>query len=95
MHSLEILGFSSKDMFMGVVKEKYTGGNHMVLALHIDKNSPPLILDNLSIKILPIDNRVDLELLFMLNRHGFFRLENYKKLIEIKKILDSHHKRIP
>ena len=86
MYSLERLGISPKIMYMSAVKEKYVGGDHMVLSLHVDKNSPPLVLDNLSTKVLPIDKRIDLELVFMFNEYGFYQLENHKKLREINKI---------
>jgi predicted transglutaminase-like cysteine proteinase len=86
MYSLERLGISPKIMYMSAVKEKYVGGDHMVLSLHVDKNSPPLVLDNLSTKVLPIDKRVDLELVFMFNEYGFYQLENHKKLREINRI---------
>jgi len=86
MYSLKRLGISPKIMYMSAVKEKYVGGDHMVLSLHVDKNSPPLVLDNLSTKVLPIDKRIDLELVFMFNEYGFYQLENHKKLREINKI---------
>ncbi len=93
MYSLKKLGFSEKIMYMSAVKEKYVGGDHMVLSLQIDKNSPPLVLDNLSMKVLPIDKRVDLKLMFMFNKNGFFKLNDYKKLINIdNKILPAYEK---
>jgi len=86
MYSLKILGISSKIMYMSTVKEKYSGGDHMVLSLRVDKNKPPLVLDNLSFRVLPMDKRVDLDLIFMFNKDRFYKLRNYKKLIEINKI---------
>ncbi len=58
----------------------------MVLSVSLDENKPPLVLDNLSTKVLPIDKRVDLKLIFMFNEYGFYNLLNYNELIEIKKI---------
>ena len=86
MYSLEKLGISKKNMYISAVKEKFIGANHMVLSFQIDKNTPPLVLDNLSTRVLPIDKRIDLEPVFMFNEYGFYKLENHKKLIEIKKI---------
>ncbi|WP_051505420.1 transglutaminase-like cysteine peptidase [Sulfurospirillum arcachonense] len=85
-YSLKKLGFSTKDMYLSVVKEKYTGGDHMVLSLHVNKNSPPLVLDNLSTKVLSFDKRVDLKLNFMFNDFEFFTLKDYKTFIKINKI---------
>jgi len=94
MYSLEQLGISPKIMYMSAVKEKYRGGNHMVLSLHVDKNTPPLVLDNLSTRVLPIDKRVDLELMFMFNENGFFKLTNRQKIIRIKQINISAYKEL-
>ena len=81
-----MLGIPTENMYMSAVKEKFTGGDHMVLALHVDKNSSFLLLDNLSTKVLPISTRVDLNLLFMFNEFGFYKLKNNNELIEIQKI---------
>ncbi len=86
MYSLKILGINPQIMYMSAVKDKYTGGNHMVLSLRVDKNKPPLILDNLSSKVLSLDKRVDLKLMFIFNKDGFFNLSNYKKLVKIDKL---------
>ncbi len=86
MYSLKMLGVSSKTMYMSVVKDKYTGGDHMVLSLHVEHNNSFLVLDNLSTKVLPIDKRVDLKVVFMFNEYGFYQLENYKRQRKINKI---------
>jgi len=86
MYTLKKLGISSKDMYMNVVKERFIGGDHMVLNLHVDKKSPQIVLDNLSTKVLSIDKRVDLKSVFMFNKYGFYILENFKDLKQIKKI---------
>jgi predicted transglutaminase-like cysteine proteinase len=83
MYSLKLLGINPKIMYMSAVKDKYTGGNHMVLSLRIDKNKPPLILDNLSSKVLSLDKRVDLKLMFIFNKEGFFKLKNHQYLVKI------------
>lgn len=85
-YSLEMLGISSKDMYFSAVKEKYIGGDHMVLSLHVDKQKTPIILDNLSTKILAIDKRIDLEIRFLFNETGFYKLKEYKHLEKINKI---------
>lgn len=86
MYTLELLDIPKKNMYMSAVKEKFTGGDHMVLSLHVSKNEVPLVLDNLSTRVLPINKRVDLKLVFMFNESGFYQLENYNKLFKIEKI---------
>lgn len=83
-YSLKLLGIPTSSMYFSAVKEKYIGGNHMVLALIDDKEKEPLILDNLSTKVLSIDKRVDLETMFMFNETGFYKLEKFKYLVKMK-----------
>jgi predicted transglutaminase-like cysteine proteinase len=85
-YSLEMLGLSSEDMYFSAVKEKFTSGDHMVLSLHVDKTKPPIILDNLSTKVLSVDKRVDLETQFLFNDTGFYKLQQYKNFQKINPI---------
>ena len=82
--SLIKLGFDEKKLFITVVKEKYSGAYHMVLSYFLFKNRSPLILDNLSFKILPLKKRVDLKVDSFINSHGVFQLKR-GKLIKVAK----------
>jgi len=85
-YTLGLMGIPSEDMTFSVVKEKYSGGYHMVLSLHVDKNNSFLILDNLSIKILTWEKRIDLEPIFLFNRYGFYRFDEKRHIKEIEQI---------
>ncbi|AXK49620.1 hypothetical protein CRU87_04115 [Aliarcobacter trophiarum LMG 25534] len=54
------LGVKKENLYMAVVKERTSSGMHMVLFYIEDKNKSPLVLDNLSFKVLPLSKRVDL-----------------------------------
>lgn len=85
-YTLEKLGISPDDMYLSVVKEKFIGGDHMVLSLQIDKDKDPLILDNLSFRVLSISKRVDLDFIFMFNESGFYKLKDKKRFLKINAI---------
>ncbi len=67
---------------MSIVKEKYQGGYHMVLSYFKTKGQSPLVLDNLSFKILDLEKRKDLEAHTFINSTGVYKLKN-KKLLKI------------
>ncbi|WP_229860140.1 transglutaminase-like cysteine peptidase [Candidatus Sulfurimonas baltica] len=77
------LGFKEEKLFLTTVREKYYGGYHMVLSYFKDKNKPPLILDNLSFKILDIEKRVDLEADIFINSSGVYKIDKEYKLTKI------------
>ena len=80
------LGFDENKLFITTVNEKYQGGYHMVLSYFKEKNKAPLILDNLSFKVLDLTTRTDIQADFFINSNGVFKIdENYK----LKKI--AHH----
>jgi len=93
-YTLEKVGISSKDLYLGVVKEKLIGGDHMVLNLHVDKSKPPVVLDNLSFKVLPSDKRTDLDFIFIFNETGFFKLENKTTLVKTDNIKLPQYKKM-
>lgn len=74
-YSLIRLGFDVKKLSLVVVKEKFRGGDHMVLAYFDAVKKPPLILDNLSFKVLRLDKRVDLEAQFFINPDGIYTID--------------------
>lgn len=86
MYTLNLLGISSKNMYFSLVKEKFTGTNHIVLSLYIKKDNQFLVLDNLSTKVLPLKKRVDLEPLFLFNEYDFYQLNIKGELEKINYI---------
>ena len=100
-YSLIKLGFDEKKLFITIVKEKFKGGNHMVLTYFKTEGKPPLVLDNLSFKILDLKTREDLEAQLFINSSGVYRLtedlklskvaHKYKEFEELKtKVKNSH-----
>ena len=82
-YSLIKLGFDEKKLFITVVKEKFKGGNHMVLTYFKIKNKPPLVLDNLSFKILDLQKRTDLQAKLFINTTGVYKLTKDLKLQKV------------
>ena len=82
-YSLIRLGFDEKKLFITVVKEKYYGGYHMVLSYFKYKGKSPLVLDNLSFKILPMSKRSDLEAQYYINSTGVYKLLENNKLYKV------------
>ena len=85
-YSLIRLGFDEKKLFITIVKEKFRGGTHMVLSYFKTPLHSPLILDNLSFKILSLDTRVDLQAEYFINSTGVYKLDNN---LHLKKIADK------
>jgi predicted transglutaminase-like cysteine proteinase len=82
-YSLIKLGFDEKRLFITVVKEKFHGSLHMVLSYFNVKGDAPLILDNLSFKILDLKKRVDLEAIYFINSTGVYKIDTNFKLIKV------------
>lgn len=82
-YSLVRLGFNEKKLFITRAKEKYKGGTHMVLTYFKEKNRPPLVLDNLSFKILNLKKRNDIEAEVFINSTGVYKITKDFKLIKI------------
>ena len=59
----------------------------MVLSYFKDKNKPPLILDNLSFKILNLRTRIDIKADMFINSSGVFKIDENYKLKKIAKHL--------
>ncbi len=70
-YTLKDLGLKDKDMCLLVVREKYSNSYHMVLGVWTN-SSVPIILDNLSFKILPFTKRVDLVPKYCINEDGYY-----------------------
>ena len=73
------LGFDKDRLFITTVFEQYKGGYHMVLSYFKDKNKPPLILDNLSFRILNLKTREDIKADIFISSNGVFKIDkNYQ-----------------
>jgi len=79
------LGFDENKLFITSVYEKYTGSYHMVLSYFESSKEPPLILDNLSFRILDLQKREDLKVDKFMNKYGTYKITKYNKLIKINK----------
>jgi predicted transglutaminase-like cysteine proteinase len=93
-YSLQKLGFDKRKLFLTIVQDKYTNGYHMVLSYFQPGADSPLILDNLSFRILPLQKRVDLKPLLFINDSGVYKIESgklkksanrYQKFTELQK----------
>ena len=96
-YSLLRLGYKEEKLYLTVVKEKFHGGYHMVLSYFMQKNRSPLILDNLSFKILPLKKRSDLEALLFINAKGVYKLNqnnNLQKVANRSKEFEELQKKI-
>jgi len=77
-YTLINLGFDEKKLYITVVKEGYYGGHHMVLSYFQTQGRSPLILDNLSFRILDLETREDLKADMFINSTGVYKLEGNK-----------------
>jgi len=82
-YSLIKLGFDEKKLFITVVKEKFHNSSHMVLSYFRYKGIPPLILDNLSFKVLNISERTDLKAQVFINTRGVYKMTQNFTLLKI------------
>ena len=98
-YSLIRLGFDEKKLFLTIVKDKYTNGYHMVLSYFQTPNSSPLVLDNLSFRILPLKKRIDLKPILFFNNSGVYKIKNgklqktakrYKKFTELQQKVEKN-----
>ena len=82
-YSLIKLGFDKNKLFITTVHEKYTGSYHMVLSYFKEAEKPPLILDNLSFKVLNLNARKDLRADLFINSTGVYKLTQKNLLIKV------------
>lgn len=82
-YSLIQLGFDERQLYLTVVKEKFRGGVHMVLSYFDVQEQAPLILDNLSFKILRLDKRTDLNAEHFINAGGVYKIDEEFQLVKI------------
>lgn len=75
------LGFDESKLYFAVVKEESSFNHHMVLLYEVSSDQPPLVLDNLSFRVLDLPARYDLELVEFFNTTGRYRYDkNYRKI---------------
>lgn len=79
------VGIPKDKLFLTVVKVKGATDYHMVLSYIENKNSMPLILDNLSFRVLPFNKRKDLNPKFIFNEVEAYTLKD-KKIYEKVKV---------
>jgi predicted transglutaminase-like cysteine proteinase len=82
-YSLLRLGYDEQKLYLTIVKEKFHGGYHMVLSYFEKPNNSPLVFDNLSFKILPLKQRVDLQAELFINDTGVYKLDEKNSLIKV------------
>jgi predicted transglutaminase-like cysteine proteinase len=82
--SLLKLGFDKDKLFFTTVDEKYIGGYHMVLSYFEKEGESPLILDNLSFRILKLETREDLDADVFINADGVYKMNKKNKLRKIQ-----------
>ena len=80
------LGFDANKLYLTTVHELYTGGYHMVLSYFKEGLKSPLILDNLSFRVLELRKRKDIKADNFINSHGVFKMNKHHKLEKI-----AHH----
>lgn len=71
-------GIPKEKLFLSVVKVKGEANYHMILLYIENKKSTPLVLDNLSFKVIPFNIRKKLEPKFIFNEFGAYTLKDKK-----------------
>lgn len=84
--SLLKLGFSKDKLFITTALDKYSGEHHMVLSYFKEKNKPPVVLDNLSYKVLNLNIREDLKADTFINPTGTYRIDKNNRLVKVDKV---------
>lgn len=77
------LGFEQEKLFITTVYEKFSGRYHMVLSYFENQDESPLILDNLSFRVLNLRTREDLKPQIFVNSTGTYKIDENNKLIKI------------
>ncbi|WP_321777784.1 transglutaminase-like cysteine peptidase [Sulfurimonas sp.] len=78
------LGFDKDKLYFTTVYEKYIGGYHMVLSYFEADGKSPLVLDNLSFRILPLNIRKDLKADIFINSTGIYKINKNNKLFKVQ-----------
>ena len=75
-YTLRDLGVDAKQMGLCVVKDTDRGLWHMILLVFETYKEEPLVLDNLSFKVLPLSKRYDIAIKECMNEEGSVKLQN-------------------
>lgn len=78
------LGFDKESLFLTTVRENRRNGYHMVLSYFSEKGESPLILDNLSFRILDLNTRNDLTVDTFINSTGIYKINKKNRLLKIQ-----------
>ncbi|WP_323597662.1 transglutaminase-like cysteine peptidase [Aliarcobacter butzleri] len=78
------LGVKKENLYPAIVKVEGSASLHLVLLYVEDKNKSPLVLDNLSFKILPFSKRTDLTPIAAFNEIDSYTLTREKFLQKAK-----------
>lgn len=84
--TLKEVGINPNNLFMAVVQVKGESSYHMVLLYFENKKDVPLVLDNLSFRVLPFEKRKKLEPKFIFNEKEIFLLKDKKIHKKVNKI---------
>ncbi|AXX93369.1 hypothetical protein CPU12_08420 [Malaciobacter molluscorum LMG 25693] len=82
--TLLTLGVDKKKLFLSVVKVKGETSYHMILLYFPTKKSIPLVLDNLSHKVITFDKRIKLIPKYIFNEFGAYVLKDKKIYKKVK-----------
>jgi len=74
--SLKELGVKESKLFLAICRVNHSRTLHMVLLYFKNRVAIPLVLDNLSWRILPLNKRQDLKIKFIFNEHQSFLMKN-------------------
>ncbi len=77
------LGFDEKKLFLTRTQELYSGTYHMVLTYFKEKNESPLVLDNLSFRVLNLNTRKDIKADIFSNSQGVYKMGENNQLYKI------------
>lgn len=78
------LGFDADNLFLTTVRENKRRGYHMVLSYFYKGSKPPLILDNLSFRVLDLNTRNDLIVDTFINSTGIYKINKNNRLLKVQ-----------
>ena len=84
-YTLKELGFEPQKLCLAIVKDRYTGTYHMVLLYFEDEAASPLVLDNLSFRILPLAERKDLIFRYCFNEKTTYTFDENGNRVDRKR----------
>jgi len=82
--ALEKLGFDINKLYLTVVQVKGFPNAYHLVVMFMNKNNIPMILDNLSWKVLPLNKRKTLKFIFAFDENHSYIFKKNKLVIENK-----------